>query len=222
MNKNALVPHTLVINEIFFSIQGESLFMGCPCAFIRLSGCNLRCSYCDTTYAHNEGSEMDFESILKVISTFPCQMVEITGGEPLLQKNTPFLVRQLLDQGYNVLIETNGSFGISDIDARCVVIMDVKCPSSGESHRNIYTNFKDLKNDDQIKFVIRDKEDYDFAKEVLETHKIPIADNHILFSPVTDVLHPSELACWILEDGLSVRLHLQLHKYIWPDIERGV
>jgi 7-carboxy-7-deazaguanine synthase len=129
---------TLVINEIFHSIQGESLYAGCPCVFIRLTGCNLRCAYCDTSYAFSEGTEMDMDTLMNHIASFPCNMVEITGGEPLLQENTPFLVNRLLSAGYTVLMETNGSYDINIIDKRCIKIVDMKCPSSGESHRNLY------------------------------------------------------------------------------------
>lgn len=213
---------SLVINEIFHSIQGESLFAGCPCVFIRLTGCNLRCSYCDTAYAFSLGFEMSLDSIIRETASFPCRMVELTGGEPLLQKNTPILVSRLLDQGYTVLLETNGTLPISEIDRRCNIIMDVKCPSSGETHRNLYSNFKVLEKKDQIKFVIQNEEDYAFAKELLKTQCCPVQDGHVLFSPVSGALEPRDLARWILDDGLSVRLHLQQHKYIWPDVDRGV
>lgn len=213
---------TLIINEMFHSIQGESLYAGCPCIFIRLTGCNLRCTYCDTTYAFHEGAELSLDRIVENVSSWPCKMVEITGGEPLYQKNTPQLIHRLIDKGYTVLMETNGSYDLESIDKRCIKIVDVKCPSSGESHRNHDENFKSLGPLDQIKFVIRDSEDYRFSKHILETHSFPFDAHNILFSPVSCDLPPQTLARWILEDGLSVRLHLQLHKFIWPTVERGV
>lgn len=213
---------TLIINEIFHSIQGESLYAGCPCVFIRLTGCNLRCAYCDTSYAYSEGTEMDMDTLMNHIASYPCNMVEITGGEPLFQKNTPILVSRLLSAGYTVLMETNGSYDTNIIDKRCIKIVDMKCPSSGESHRNLLDNMDALGPADQIKFVIQNREDYLFAKQVIETHSFPFDMHHILFSPVSGDLAPQDLARWIIDDGLSVRLHLQLHKYIWPDVQRGV
>ncbi len=213
---------TLIVSEMFYSIQGESLFAGCPCVFVRLSGCNLRCAYCDTTYAFHEGTELAIDAILEKILTWPCKLVEITGGEPLYQKNTPELVRRLLDLGLTVLVETNGSYPIHTLDRRCVRIVDVKCPSSTESHRNLDTNFSCLDSKDQIKFVMMSREDYRFAKDFIENHRFPFEPGNILFAPVTDSLDPATLAKWILEDGLAVRLQLQLHKTLWPDVDRGV
>lgn len=213
---------TLFVNEIFYSIQGESLFAGCPCVFIRLTGCNLRCRYCDTHYAYDEGRPMTIDDILRDISAFPSPMVEITGGEPLAQGETPDLVTALLDKGYRVLMETNGSLDIDRVDRRCIRIMDLKCPSSGESHQNDVLNLSRLTPRDQLKFVVSDKNDYRFAKKTLHDHHPPLEPDHILLSPVTGVLSPDELARWMLEDGSAFRLHLQLHKIIWPDKDRGV
>ena len=165
---------------------------------------------------------MDMDTLMNHIASFPCNMVEITGGEPLFQKNTPILVNRLLSAGYTVLMETNGSYDINIIDKRCIKIVDMKCPSSGESHSSMYDNIDFLGPDDQIKFVIQNREDYLFAKQFVETHRFPFDMHHILFSPVSGDLVPHELAKWIINDGLSVRLHLQLHKYIWPDVQRGV
>lgn len=213
---------TLMVNEIFFSIQGESVLAGCPCIFIRLTGCNLRCSYCDTRYAYDTGQTMSLDSIVEHVSRYPCRTVEITGGEPLLQPETPQLVFELLSKGYRVLMETNGSIDTRPVDSRCIKIMDIKCPGSGESHRFENANLHQMDAKDQIKFVIRHREDYEYAKSRL--HQVPrhVPADHILFSPVTDSISPAELARWILEDGLNVRLQLQLHRTIWPDIDRGV
>lgn len=212
----------LIVNEIFHSIQGESLYAGCPCIFIRLSGCNLRCLYCDTTYAYDEGRPMGIENILRHISGFPSHLVEITGGEPLIQEETPDLVLACLEKGYRVLMETNGSLNIDRIDPRCIRIMDLKCPSSGESHQNDYDNLSRLSSRDQLKFVIADKSDYAFAKAVVADGQPHIEADHILLSPMAGKLDPNRLAQWMLGDGSSFRLHLQLHKFIWPDKDRGV
>lgn len=213
---------TLMVNEIFFSIQGESVFAGCPCIFIRLTGCNLRCSYCDTQYAYEAGQHMTLETIVGLISRYPCRMVEITGGEPLLQPETPNLVLQLLSKGYRVLMETNGSLDTRSVDPRCVKIVDIKCPGSGESHLFQNANLAHVDAKDQIKFVICHREDYDFAKSRLLQIPRDMPAEHILFSPAAGIISPAELAGWILEDGLEVRLQLQLHRSIWPDIDRGV
>ena len=213
---------SLRINELFHSIQGESLYTGLPCVFIRLSGCNLRCSYCDTRYAYEEGVEMDIPEILEQVAIFKCPLVEITGGEPLLQKETPILISRLLNKGYEVIMETNGSLDISSIDGRCIKIVDIKCPSSGESDKNDLNNVKRLNQKDQLKFVLGDRKDYEYAREImkLRCHGFPLS--HILFSLVSGKMAPDKLAKWILEDNLQVRLHLQLHKIIWLDRQRGV
>jgi 7-carboxy-7-deazaguanine synthase len=212
----------LRVNEIFHSIQGESLYAGLPCVFIRLSGCNLRCSYCDTRHAYDEGECMGIEDILAAATRFECQLVEITGGEPLCQDGTPALAKTLLDHRHTVLVETNGSLPISVLDNRCIRIVDIKCPASGESHRNDYDNIRRLNPADQLKFVIADRNDYDFAKKVIEESIPPIAMSNILFSAVLGVLPLAILSQWILSDRLNVRLQPQLHKVIWPDIDRGV
>jgi len=213
---------TLRVNEIFYSIQGESLYSGLPCVFVRLSGCNLRCSYCDTRYAYEDGTEIALNEIIKHVEDYECPLVEITGGEPLLQNDTPFLIYKLLEKGYKVLLETNGSLDIGIIDKRCIKILDVKCPSSGESDRNDLKNLGKLCPEDQVKFVVGNRQDYEFAKEITRIRCVGIAENHILYSPVSGEINPARLAEWILEDRLGVRLHLQLHKVIWPDAERGV
>lgn len=210
------------VNEIFFSIQGESTYAGLPCVFVRLAGCNLSCSYCDTRYAAVVEERLEIEEILERIRSFGCRRVEITGGEPLLQAQTPQLIRRLLDDGYTVLLETNGSMDIDGIDPRCVRIVDIKCPSSGESHRFDRRNLDRLTRDDQLKFVLSDRADFVFAMNLLERLPKRLPSENVLFSPVWGLLAPALLARWILEAGIDVRLHLQLHKWIWPGVERGV
>ena len=212
---------TLWVNEIFFSIQGESTCVGLPCAFVRLSGCNLRCTYCDTTYAYDQGKHMTIPEILTEVKKWDPLWVEVTGGEPLLQDLTPELIRSLIGEGYRVLLETNGSFDIGRIDPECIRIVDLKCPSSGESNRIFWQNIDRLTQKDQIKFVIQDREDYAFAKATLEKIGSRIPYDHRLFSPVQSVLPARDLAEWILQDGIRVRLHLQLHKILWPEDPRG-
>ncbi len=214
---------TLKINEIFYSIQGESTYAGRPCVFVRLTGCNLRCAYCDTSYAYTEGTTMETWDVINEVSKFECSLVEITGGEPLLQDETSGLITLLLDSGYEVLLETNGSKNIGTVDKRCVIIMDIKCPSSGEEKNNDLENLKMLKKGDEIKFVIADRGDYDFAVNILTLlpgrKKEEVTVN---FSPCFSGLNPDKLAAWILNDKLNVRLNLQLHKYVWSPDRRGV
>ena len=212
----------LKVNEIFRSIQGESLYAGLPCVFIRLSGCNLQCSYCDTGYAQTHGTVMDVDEIIAIVSNHNCPLVEITGGEPLLQEDTALLATTLLDKNVEVLIETNGSMDIRKLDPRCVKIVDMKCPSSNESEKNLLSNLAHLSDRDQVKFVIATEDDFFFAQQTISKVRPEFPMDHILFSPVTDTLTPRVLAEWILESRLGVRLHLQLHKLIWPDIDRGV
>jgi len=213
---------TLLVNEIFYSIQGESIYSGVPCVFIRLTGCNLRCSYCDTAYAYYEGVELRIEEILSRVDNYKCPLIEITGGEPLLQEGTSLLIDRLLEKKYEVLLETNGSIDISVVDVRCIKIVDIKCPSSGENDKNDLKNLKRLNQKDQIKFVIGSREDYEFAKETTKLIPAGFPMKNILFSPLIERMHPSQLAEWILGDRLRVRLQIQLHKIIWPDRERGV
>ncbi len=210
----------LKVNEIFYSIQGESSFAGIPFVFVRLTGCNLRCSYCDTKYAYEEGQDLSVEQIFKEIKKFKCQYVEITGGEPLLQDETPFLADFLIDKGFKVLVETNGTKDVSVISDKAIIIMDVKCPSSGESDKIDWENIKRLDSKDEIKFVLTEKSDYDWAKKVITEKKLN-GKFTILLSPVSEKVGPSTLAKRILEDRLNVRLQLQLHKILWPEVERG-
>jgi 7-carboxy-7-deazaguanine synthase len=211
----------LVVNEIFYSIQGESLYAGRPCTFVRLTGCNLRCSYCDTAYAYGEGKPLELPELIRQVAAFQCPLVEITGGEPLLQAETPRLAAELLNRGYTVLVETNGSLDIRCLDPRCVKIMDVKCPGSGESGKMLASNLEHLCAHDQLKFVLTDRSDYEYARGLLlEKWRIrpPV---EVLLSPAAGRIEPARIARWILADRLPARIQLQLHRILWPDIERG-
>jgi 7-carboxy-7-deazaguanine synthase len=216
------VAMALLVNEIFYSIQGESIYSGCPCIFVRLTGCNLRCTYCDTQYAYEEGEKMEIAQIMRRVAGYKCRLIEITGGEPLLQNETPLLVSSLLDNEYIVMMETNGSLDISRVDRRCIKVLDMKCPSSNEAEKNDLKNLKQLHSKDQIKFVIGNHEDYKYAKSIISSHCPDFPGDRILFSPVYREMPPADLADWILKDHLNVRLHFQLHKLIWPNIERGI
>lgn len=212
---------SLQVCEIFYSIQGESSLAGYPYIFIRLSGCNLDCSYCDTDYARGTGKQYGIEEIISTISKYPCRRVAITGGEPLLQENTPILIDELIQAGYSVLLETNGSFALDEINEQCVKIVDIKCPASGEQQSFNPAVLSGLSSHDELKFVISGRSDYEFARDFLKgSGSVPVAAVH--FSPAMSRLSASTLASWILEDGLSVRCAPQLHRFIWPDVERGV
>jgi 7-carboxy-7-deazaguanine synthase len=214
---------TLKVNEIFYSLQGESSYAGLPCVFIRLTGCNLRCTYCDTQYAYDDGREYSIGEVMDKISSYNCNLVEVTGGEPLIQRETPNLVDKLLGAGYRVLLETNGSQDISLIDNRCVRIVDIKCPSSGEEDNNDLNNFNRLTNQDELKFIIGDLKDFEYAKGIINIVKEKYEFKGIIqLSPSFGKLAPNELAGWILNDRLRVRLNLQLHKYIWDSELKGV
>jgi len=214
---------SLKINEIFYSLQGESSYAGRPCVFIRLTGCNLRCSYCDTRYAYEEGTDLELDGIVDQVSSYRCPLVEITGGEPLIQAETPALIRRLLEKNFKVLLETNGSFNIQRVDDRCLKVVDIKCPSSGMEAQNDLENLKKLGSDDELKFVIGNRMDFEYAKGVLDEYrKFFPAMNPVHFSPVFGVLEPKLLAQWILEKPLEVRLQLPLHKILWDPNQRGV
>jgi len=213
---------TLLVNEIFYSIQGESIYSGRPCIFVRLTGCNLRCTYCDTRYAYEDGVVLEIAEIIRRVAAYNCRLIEITGGEPLFQTETPFLILGLLENGYEVLMETNGSLDISKVDPRCVKIVDIKCPSSHASEKNDLENLKRLNPKDQIKFVIGNRADYLYAKKTMALNRPDFPEDHILFSPISGKMPPADLAEWILKDNLNVRLHLQIQKIIWPDREKGV
>ena len=211
----------LKVNEIYFSIQGESSKAGLPCIFVRLTYCNLRCTYCDTEYAFYEGKDLSIDEILYEINKYDCKLVEITGGEPLVQKESFDLMKNLCDKGFSVMLETGGSLSISEIDQRVKIIMDLKCPSSGMVKKNLYTNINFLKHDDEVKFVMGGREDYIWTKEVLERYQI-ISKCEVLFSVVFGKLEPVKLVEWILEDKLNVRFQLQMHKFIWEPTTKGV
>ncbi len=210
------------INEIFYSIQGESTKAGLPCVFIRLTYCNVRCVYCDTEYAFFEGTDYLIDDIINDVKRFNCKLVEVTGGEPLFQRNVHQLMKKLCDEGFEVMLETGGSLPIKNVDKRVKVIMDLKTPYSGMEKKNRYENLKYLKTTDEVKFVIGSREDYDWAKEKINEYDLTIKVQQVLFSPVFEKVENIELANWILEDKLNVRLQLQLHKYIWEPETRGV
>jgi 7-carboxy-7-deazaguanine synthase len=212
----------LTINEIFHSIQGESTHSGRPCVFVRLTACDLRCSWCDTPYAFSEGSKMSVDEVLAAVAGFDCNLVELTGGEPLLQKDVYPLMQRLLDSGRTVMLETGGHLSVARVPPEVIRIVDVKCPGSGESGRNHWENLALLAAHDEVKFVIRDRVDYEFARDVVNEHDLVRRTAAVLFSPVHAVLTPKDLAEWILADGLAVRLQLQTHKYIWGADVRGV
>jgi 7-carboxy-7-deazaguanine synthase len=216
------MERVLTINEIFHSIQGESTHTGRPCVFVRLTACDLRCSWCDTPYAFTEGSKMSLDAIVSQVEQYGCDLVEITGGEPLLQRDVYPLMQQLLDAGRTVLLETGGHVSIRDVPARVIRIIDVKCPGSGESAKMHWENLELLTPQDEVKFVIRDRADYEYACDVLARYRLADRTAAVLFSPVHEVLPAKDLAAWILEDRLPVRLQLQAHKFIWSAGTRGV
>ena len=212
----------LTVNEIFHSIQGESTHAGRPCVFVRLTACDLRCSWCDTPYAFTEGRKMSVGDVVERVRGYACDVVEITGGEPLLQKDVYPLMDQLLDEGRTVMIETGGHLSADQVPAGVIRVIDVKCPASGEADRMFWPNLERLRSTDEIKFVIQDRADYDYARTVVEKHELLQRSGAVLFSPVHGLLDPKQLAEWILSDRLPVRLQLQAHKYIWDPGTRGV
>jgi 7-carboxy-7-deazaguanine synthase len=212
----------LTVNEIFHSIQGESTFAGEPCVFVRLTACDLRCSWCDTPYAFHEGRKMSIDEVLAEVDRFGCPLVEVTGGEPLLQAEVFPLMSRLLESGKTVLLETGGHRSIEQVPPGVRRIMDVKCPGSSEAGRMDWTNFARLTASDQVKFVIKDRIDYEYARDIVRRESLAGRVAAVLFSPVHGVLEPRPLAEWILADRLPVRLQLQAHKYIWPPETRGV
>jgi len=211
----------LTVNEIFLSIQGESTHAGLPCVFVRLTGCNLRCAWCDTAYAFEEGRKMAVDDVVRQVGAFGCDLVELTGGEPLLQAEAVPLMRELLARGHTVLLETGGSLPIEPVPHGVRRIVDVKCPGSGESGRNRWENLADLRQGDELKFVLADRSDYEWA--VRQVRERGLAGRcPLIFSPVHGALAPRTLAEWVLEDRLPVRVQVQLHKLLWPGAERGV
>jgi len=212
----------LKVNEIYHSVQGESTYAGLPCVFVRLTFCNLRCTYCDTEYAFYDGRDISIQQIIDEIKKYNCKLVEITGGEPLVQMDECLdLMKQLCDQDFEVLIETGGSLLIKDIDKRVKVIMDLKCPSSGMEKKNLYENINYLKPVDELKFVIGSREDYDWTIDMMKKYNLENKCK-ILFSVVFGKLEPVQLVNWILEDKLNVRFQLQMHKFIWHPETKGV
>jgi 7-carboxy-7-deazaguanine synthase len=209
------------INEIYHSIQGESSYAGLPCVFVRLTYCNLRCTYCDTEYAFYEGRDMTVDEVFQAVKSYSCPLVEVTGGEPLVQKDVFPLMDLLIEAGYTVLLETGGSIDVENVNPRVIKILDLKCPSSGECDRNLYANIDKLQPDDEIKFVIGTREDYIWSMEMLERYRLS-ERFPVLFSTVFQQLEPRQLVEWILQDKLKVRFQLQLHKYVWDPATRGV
>jgi 7-carboxy-7-deazaguanine synthase len=212
----------LTVNEIFHSIQGESTHAGRPCVFVRLTACDLRCSWCDTPYAFHEGQKMSVDEVIGRVLEYGCDVVEITGGEPLLQKEVYPLMQRLLDEGRTVMLETGGHLSVEAVPEAVVRVIDVKCPGSGESEKNHWPNLEHLRPTDEIKFVIKDRADYEFARDVVSKHELIDRCAAVHFSPVHGILDAKQLAAWVLEDRLRVRVQLQLHKFIWSPETRGV
>lgn len=211
----------LTVNEVFLSIQGEGSRAGRPCVFVRLTGCPLRCVWCDTAYAFHEGARRDEGELAADLRHFPSRLACLTGGEPLAQPDAFPFVTRLLDEGWEVVVETSGHVPLGPLDPRAVVIMDVKTPGSGETQRMEWTNLDRLRAADEVKFVIDGRADYDWARDVVRGRNLAERCT-ILFSPVHGVLDPGTLGRWILDDGLAVRLQVQLHKYLWPGATRGI
>lgn len=211
----------LQITEIFKSVQGESSYAGLPCVFVRLAGCNLRCRYCDTEYAFYDGKETTVSETVATVEKFGLRLVEITGGEPLLQSESIDLMKRFLNLNYKVMLETGGSLSIQDVPKEVIKIVDLKCPSSGEVDKNDFKNLSRLAPHDEIKFVIGDRNDYEWSREILKKYELEEKAN-VLFSPVFEVVSLRLLAEWILKDNLSVRLQTQLHKHIWDKHATGV
>jgi 7-carboxy-7-deazaguanine synthase len=212
----------LTVNEIFYSIQGESTYAGRPCVFVRLTACDLRCTWCDTPYAFHEGRKHSVDEVIAAVEQYGCPLVEITGGEPLLQEDVYELMTRLIAPERTVLLETGGHRPIDRVPAAVVKIVDVKCPGSGEAGRNEWANLSRLAPHDEVKFVVQDRADYEFARDVIAKYDLPALANAVLLSPVHGVLEAKSLSEWVLEDRLPVRLQLQVHKYIWSPTTRGV
>jgi 7-carboxy-7-deazaguanine synthase len=212
----------LTVNEIFHSIQGESTHAGRPCVFVRLTACDLRCSWCDTPYAFHEGRKMSVDEVVDAVDAYGCDVVEVTGGEPLLQKDVYPLMERLLGSGKTVLLETGGHIEIDKVPEGVHRVIDVKCPGSGEANRNCWANLDQLRPTDEVKFVVKDRSDYEFARDVVQGCQLAGRCAAVLFSPVHGVLDPRQLSEWVLADRLPVRVQLQLHKYIWDPSTRGV
>ena len=212
---------SLKINEIYYSVQGESTHSGCPCIFIRLTYCNLRCSYCDTEYAFYDGKDMEITDIMSEIKRWDCNLVEVTGGEPLFQDECIDLLNELVNSNYEVMLETGGSLSISDVPKKVVKIVDFKCPSSGMVKKNLWSIVDDLQANDEVKFVIGNREDFDWAKDRITEYSLDKICT-LLFSPTFGEIDPQQIVEWILAENLPVRMQLQMHKMIWSPEEKGV
>ena len=212
---------SLKINEIYYSVQGESTHSGCPCIFIRLTYCNLRCSYCDTEYAFYDGKDMEITDIMSEIKRWDCNLVEVTGGEPLFQDECIDLLNELVNSNYEVMLETGGSLSISDVPKIVVKIVDFKCPSSGMVKKNLWSIADDLLSHDEVKFVIGNREDFDWAKDRITEYSMDKICT-LLFSPTFGEINPQQIVEWILAENLPVRMQLQMHKMIWSPEEKGV
>ena len=217
-----IIGTLLTINEIFYSIQGESSYAGRPCVFIRLTACDLRCSWCDTSYAFYEGQKQSLDEVLAEVERIDCPLVEVTGGEPLLQNEVYPLMQALIDGGRTVLLETGGHRSTADVPEAVVTILDVKCPGSGESDRNDWSNLERLRPHDEVKFVVTDRTDYEYARDVIIRHRLAERAAAIHLSPAHAALNARLLSEWVLADHLPARVQLQLHKYIWEPGTRGV
>ena len=222
VEKYATADMRLNLIEVFRSIQGETSFSGLPTTFIRLAACNLRCSWCDTSYSFGRGEPYFIDRIITLVQHYQCKHVCITGGEPLLQPEVHFLMSKLCDLGYTLSLETSGSIFIRNVDLRVHVILDIKCPGSGMSEKNDWRNLNELRAKDEVKFVIKDREDYLFARLTCEKYDLFSRTKAVLFSPVYDAIDSKDLVQWILDDNLPARLNLQIHKFIWPPDQRGV
>ena len=209
------------VNEIYRSVQGESSYSGLPCIFVRLTYCHLRCTYCDTEYAFYDGQDYTVNEVLEKIDHFDCSLVEITGGEPLLQKESYSLMDRLVERNYTVLLETSGSLDIQKVNSKVIKILDLKCPSSGECHRNLYSNLNELNRQDEVKFVVGDRNDYQWARKLLYDYDLTDRCS-VLLSTVFGKLSTQQLVKWILVDNLKVRFQLQMHKYIWDPCKKSV
>jgi 7-carboxy-7-deazaguanine synthase len=212
----------LTIHEIFYSIQGESTYAGRPCVFVRLTACDLRCSWCDTEYAFHEGHKQSLDEVLAEVDRLDCPLVEVTGGEPLLQEEVYPLMQSLIDRGSTVLLETGGHRSTERVPEAVVTILDVKCPGSGEAHRNDWSNLERLRPRDEVKFVVKDREDYEFARDVFTKYRLGERAAAVHLSPVHGVMNLRLLSEWVLADRLPARVQVQLHKYIWDPGTRGV
>ncbi|HUE83472.1 MAG TPA: radical SAM protein [Pyrinomonadaceae bacterium] len=208
------------VTEIFHSIQGESTHAGRPCTFVRLTGCPMRCTWCDSEYTFTGGDHFSIDEVVARVRAFECQLVEVTGGEPLAQPEACALIERLCNEGFEVLIETGGYVSIEKVDQRAAIILDVKCPASGEASRNHWPNLDRLRPDrDEVKFVVADRSDWQYARDVIKQRRLEESCKAVLISPAWNEIELRDLAAWILDSGLKVRLQLQMHKYIWgPDV----